>query len=315
MGVLLSSLIVSSVIGILLLYYTFHDTGLHFSRALARNMLAYSAPLIFSYMGEFILTYSDRYFLKAFGSLGEVGVYSLGYKLGFVLWVFSVKPIFNIWEPQRFEIAQKEDARGTNYRVFLLSNILIITLALIISLFSYDLFRIMSAPDFWAAYKVVPIIILAYIVQAWTSFGNFGLYYRGDTKQIALGTMGGAIAVIILSFLLIPTFKSYGAALATLLAFIIRFLLIYPRAQKYYKLSLPWKKCLMLLMAASLLYIVSQQISIDSILLSIAFQSIVVLIFILLLFLLPIFGKREKKAVYEIIINPKTALKVFKGQS
>ena len=313
MGVLLSSLIVSSIIGILLIYYTFHDTGLHFSRTLARSMLVYSAPLIFSYIGEFILTYSDRYFLKAFGGLSEVGVYSLGCKLGFVLWVFSVKPIFNIWEPQRFEIAQREDALQTNYRVFFFSNILIITLALIITLFSYDLFRVMSAPEFWEAYKVVPVIMLVYIVQAWTSFGNFGLYYSGDTKRIALSTMGGAVAAIVFSFLLIPSLKSYGAALATLMAFLVRFLLIYPKAQSYYKLNLPWRKCMLILATASIAYIVSQQMIIDNVILSISVRVLIVLMFILFLFLLPIFDKKEKTAIYDLMIHPKGILNVFKG--
>ncbi len=113
--------------------------------------------------------------------------------------MFPINPILNIWGPQRFEIAKKPDALEMNYRVFFFYNVLIISVALSISCFSHDLFRIMSSPSFWNAYQIVPLIMIAYIVQAWTAFGNFGVMYSGKTHYIALGTTSAAATIIILS--------------------------------------------------------------------------------------------------------------------
>ena len=53
--------------------------------------------------------------------------------------------------------AEKADAPAVVQRVFFVFNLMLISIALLISLFSLDLFRIMSSPEYWGASKVVPL--------------------------------------------------------------------------------------------------------------------------------------------------------------
>jgi len=309
LGVLYSSLIMSAVVGIFLIIYTFKTVGFTFSRKMAGTLLAFGAPFIFSNIGDFILTFSDRYFLKAYTDLSCVGIYSLGYKLGFLLWIFPIVPIMNIWGPQRFDIAEKPDAREINYRFFFFFNAIVISCALGISIFSFDLFRIMSAPEFWDAYKVVPLIMLAYVIQAWTSFGNFGVLYAGKTKYIAYGTVVAAVAVIILSFILIPTYGIYGAGIATIIAFLIRFIIIYYYSQKSFRLFLPWGKTVLMMSLGTAFYIMSFYFKQDKILYSLTLNTLFYIMYFGSILVFPFFEKEEKKIIFNLICHPLATLR------
>lgn len=304
LGVLYSTLIATVVLGLILIFYTFKTVGIAFSYTLAKAMIAYGAPFILSNIGDFILTFSDRYFLKTYTDLSEVGIYSLGYKLGFVLWMFAVTPIFGIWDPQRFEIAKRKDAQEINKQVFFFFNLILIGFGLGISLFCLDLFRFMSASDFWNAYKIVPLIMVAYIIQGWTAFGNFGVMYKGQTRYIAQGTILGVITIIPLSFILIPPLKGYGAAIATIIAFFVRFLVIYTNSQKYFRLDLPWLQTLSILFFAAVFYICSLVFQQDNIIYSLILNSLLFMVFWIVLLVSPVIGRNEKRMIVNLLRHP-----------
>jgi O-antigen/teichoic acid export membrane protein len=310
LGVLYSGLISSIIIGLVLTSYTYKTVGFSFSKSLAKSMIFFGAPFIISNIGDFILTFSDRYFLKAYADLTVVGIYSLGYKLGFVLWIFPVSPILNIWAPQRFEVAKKPDVQETNKKVFFFYNLVIISVALGISLFSHDLFRTMSSPSFWGAYQIVPLIMVAYIVQAWTAFGNFGVIYSGKTRYIAIGTAVASVSIILLSFILIPAFHAFGAAIATILSFIIRFFIIFYFSQREFPLFLPWGKCLIMFFTAVIVYLISLSFKQDNVIESIMVNSAFWGVYIGFLLILPLFNKREKQIIFSLILHPIRTIKL-----
>jgi O-antigen/teichoic acid export membrane protein len=303
-GVLYSALISFSIIGGGLIIYTFKNVGFAFNNKLAKSVIIFGAPFIITNLCEFILTFSDRYFLKSYAGIATVGIYSLGYKLGFVLWAFAVAPFYSMWETQRFAIVKDENIQEINSVVFLSFNILLISCALGISLFSLDLFRIMSAKEFWPAYKIVPIVMLAYIFQGWTIFCNFGILYKGKTGLIALGTFLAAIVVILMSFLLIPTYTIYGAAIATALAFFIRFLFIYIKSQKLYYILLPWRKVNSILLIAVVIMTVSLSLQSETILWSILIKSAFFSLYIGIIFIAPILTINQKKTIYNMLVHP-----------
>src|SRR5690606_13548212 len=84
-GVLYTQVISATIFTTYLLWLTFRETSLGFSGVQARLMLAFGLPLIPSSLGMFVINYGDRYFLKHFTTLAEVGVYSLGFKFGYML--------------------------------------------------------------------------------------------------------------------------------------------------------------------------------------------------------------------------------------
>lgn len=311
LGVIYSAIITSFTVGLGLVVYTYKEVGFRFTRSTARALLVYGAPFLFANLGDFVLTFSDRYFLTVYTDLSTVGVYSLGYKIGFVLWAIAAQPINNTWGPRRFEIAEHDDAGQINKKIFLLYNFVLISVGLWFSLFSLDLFRIMSNSEFHAAYKIVPLVVTAYLIQAWTSFGNFGIHYSGHTKYIAIATVTSAMFIIAASFLLIPRFGGYGAATATILAFGVRFVMIWIKAQSFYRLELPWGRVALMICAAGGAYLLSRLLGHHDIIVSVAINGGCFGVYLALLYALPVFAPREKEMVLRFLRNPVASARSF----
>ncbi len=303
-GILFSTLITQMTLSVFLTFFLLRRVGFGFRKTIAAKLLIYGGPIVFSNLGMFIMTFSDRYFLKAYTDLATVGIYSLGYKLGFVLVTLAVSPVFAVWEPKRFEIVGRGDFQEVNRIVFFFFSFLLTTTALAIALFSRDLFRIMSAPEFLEAYRIVPYILIAYIFNSWSSFTNFGIYYRGKTKCLAFTDLVCTATILLLSFILIPTFKAYGAAWATLLTFLLRLGMIHFFSKAFFVLHLQWKKSLGMLVLACGIYCVSQLFLRQDVLQSILINGCFLISFLALIYCTPILGSEYRPIVQKLLRDP-----------
>ena len=302
-GVVFSALISGGIMTVLLLVYMLSKVKIVFSMAILRRLVSYSLPIMLAGIGAFYLTFGDRYFLRVFSGLGEVGIYSLGYKFGFILVVLAWDPFSKIWDSQKYEILEKDNAVSIYGKMFLIISLLLISAALLISLMVGDLLKVMSDPAFYEAKNIVPIILVAYIVQSWTSFSNFGILVKGNTVQITYGTIAAIVVVTIAYGLLIPAYGAYGAAWGTLAGFLVRLYWINSKAKAGYDMMLPWPKVLQLLAAANVVYLASFLIP-DDFLVSVVLRGVLFLVYIAMLLMLPILSPSEKSILISVIRNP-----------
>lgn len=313
LGVLYSTFISSSVVGAALTIYTFRRTGIHLSRSITSKLLQFGYPFIISGFGAFILTYADRYFLNYYQHLSDVGVYALGYKFGFLLMTFPIQPIFNIWMVQRFELVKKGDHTQIFNRFYLWFMIISTSAVLFICLFSRDVIRIMADPSYWEAFKIIPIIVAAYLFQACTDFFNFGIYHSGKTKHIAYGTILSALIIITLSFLLIPLYGIYGAAWATFICFFIRLVYVYWASQRLFWINYDLKKPILVLFSAAAVFLVQFGAvhwipGMSTIMISLAVNSALLVCFIAILLVSSVIDPQDRRQLFEMILNPRRIL-------
>lgn len=292
-GVLYSAIISSTVMGVLLSGYTLLKTGIRLRMDVCKKLMFFSLPLKLATVGSFYLTFGDRYILNMFRELSEVGIYALGYKFGFIYTLLAWTPFEKMWDSERYLIHERPDAGAVFKRTFLYISFLLILLGLCISIYSKDLLRIMSAREFWDAYKVVPVIILAYIFQAWSKYCSFGLLLHHRTMQLAYAEMIAAGAITAAYFTLIPAFGMHGAAWATVFGFVIRFFWTNMKAKQLYDMELPWSKVIMAGALAIAFYLLSFALP-EQLGLSILLRTLLVCLFIALLYVLPILSRDEK---------------------
>jgi O-antigen/teichoic acid export membrane protein len=302
-GVIYSTLLTSFVIGLYLSIYIFRKTGFRFSISKCKRLIKFGYPLVFWSLGNFVLTFSDRYFLNNFYDLKTVGIYALAYKFGFLLTALAYVPFGQIWEPQRFEIVKQENAPLIFKKVFLYLNIILISMSLIIAIFVKDILTIMADPSYLEAYKIVPIILFAYILWTWTAFCNFGLLLKEKTNLNALSAVIAVVSVVLLNFLLIPKYGAYGAAWATFGAFLIRFTVVFILSQKYYSINYGWDKLFKLISASVIIYLTRFFLNNSSLILS-----LIINIGLLSLYSIVIYKylleKSEKSFIKKLIQRP-----------
>ena len=104
-----------------------------------------------------------------------------------------------------------------------------------VSLFSREILELISQnKDYIVAYKVVPYITFSKLLFGIYMIFTVGVTLTNKTKYISYSNIFAAILNIILNFIFIPKFGIIGAALASLISFILRTIILYFHSQKFY---------------------------------------------------------------------------------
>lgn len=299
-GVIYSTLIAYLINGAILTTYSLSKVGINVSRRAIVEIFSFSLPMKIATAGAFFLTFGDRFILNMYTDLSQVGIYSLGYKFGFIFTIIAWMPFQKMWDAEKYTIYDQPNANEIYQKVFLYMNILLFAVGLGISLFVKDLLKIMSDPQFWLAYEVVPIIILAYICQCWGEYCSFGVLLRKKTMQIAYAQWIAVLVIAIAYFSLIPEFGVYGAAWATVIGFAVRFYWVNKKGKEYYNMYLPWKKVFIIAALAIFCFGLSLFVP-DHIMFSLVLRALIFLMFCILLMLAPILKNEQKAEVISFI--------------
>jgi len=290
-AVFISNLISSVITFILLLPVLKQNFDLSFSRELVSELLRFSIPYIPAGIAANIVQIIDRPILKYLTDDKTVGIYQANYKLG--IFMMLVVSMFEFaWRPFFLNNAKDPDAKSIFSKVLTLFVMLSSFFFLIISVFIGDIVKMdlpfgynLIGKAYWAGLSIVPVILFAYLLNG--MYVNFmaGIYLEKKTKYLPLITGLGAVSNIIANFILIPKFSYMGAAIATLISYLIMMLGIYYVSNKYYKINYEYKKIglifLSLAITTALYYFITGSMNI-SWYVKIAFPVIFVLLMLIL---------------------------------
>ena len=237
-GVFISNAIASTIFGTSLLYLTVREVGITFSARKLLAMLHFGAPLILTWLAAFVLNFSDRFFLQRYASLSQVGIYSVGYKFGYILSLMLVQPFNLTWEPQAYEIAKQENGREIFAQIFTVYSVILFSCAFLISLFIREVFAIMVDPKFFVAYQLVPLIAFAYVCQGMQGFFEAGLLIKKKSQIIGLIGFTCTVLCLLLNLALIYLWTTWGACIATFLSLLAMALVSYWYSQRHFPLRL-----------------------------------------------------------------------------
>lgn len=297
LGIFLSSLLSNTVVGIALGTWLLRRVGRRASRRTVRDLVRYGVPLMGAQLSMFIATFSDRYFLQAVGDEVLVGLYGLAYQFGFLMAVVGFSPIELVWGPKRFDVAKGENRDEVLARGFVLMNVVLLTTAVGIVVYVEDVLRIMADPEFHSASAVVPIILIAYVFQCWSAVQDIGLLVKEKTKYLTLAQAAAAVVAVTGYTLLIPRYFEWGAAVATVIAFATRYGLTYWQAQRIWPVRYRWRPVWIILAWAVTISSTSLLVEVQGVRASLTFSTVLVIVYGLGLWLLPILDPAERAMV------------------
>jgi O-antigen/teichoic acid export membrane protein len=297
-GVLLSPAITFVILAIFLLTWTFSEVGFSFSFGMMKQALKFSIPLIPASLGMFVLHFSGRYFVRHFCSLSDVGIYSLGYKFGFILSAMVIQPFNLIWQTYMYEIAKKPNAQEILGRILTYFAFALIFVGLLISVPIKEIIRIMAAPSFFGASAVVPLIAFAYVMSGINVVFQAGLFIKNETKWIGLITFSSAALNLIANFFLISSLGIIGAALSTFFSFLFMAAGTFYVSYRVFPIEIEYSRIFKLFGMALLVFAVSRYVEFDSIIPSLLLKTILILIFPFILFVVNFLNEGEKKRIH-----------------
>ncbi len=278
-GILWATLIQTFISTALLLAYTFAKTGMGFDRELTRDMMRFGLPLVPGAFAMFALNNGDRYFLNAYATQADVGIYGLGYRLGMLTMSLVLMPFGKIWSATMVDISRQTDGpvRLGRIATYLLAACAFSTLG--VSLFSPFALRLLTTPAYWDAYKVVPVVGAAYIFYSWTVIMDASFYITKKTAYKSIILALSCAVILPLYGVLIPKFGTMGAAWATLFGFAGFAAISAFYGQRVYRIEYEWSRIAGMFALATGLYLVGTSISPQNWTLSIIFRAVVSLAF------------------------------------
>jgi len=252
-------ILAGNIIYLLIIWgYIVKNIEFKFEYKILKEMLNFSYPLILSSIGGVLLTYIDRYSLKALSEFSEIGLYAFGYKIANTIKVFIVKSAQLALSPMKYKMMDDKDnkrfyQKSTTYLIFF------VTFCVVgLSLFSMEAIKFLATKhDYWDAYIIVPLISFSIIFIALRDSIGIGLNIAKKTKILASILVGMAVMNLILNIILIPYFGSYGAAFATLITHFIFFIVHYKFSQKYYFVPYEINKIIKIIILSGLIVGVS----------------------------------------------------------
>ncbi len=256
-GALIANLLSHLPVGVLLFAQALRSVPRRIDGAILREMLRYGAPLVLQNLASFVLVFSDRFFLRHFGTMAELGVYALGYKLAAVVSLVVSVPFNMTWQWQQFELARRDDAKHLYAQIQTFWLLVSVSVGLLVAVLAKDVLRLLVPESYWAAAQVVPIIALCYVLADMRSVLLSGILVERATHRVALISVIVAAANLLLNYGLIARYRVMGAALATLLSYLLSLVLCYYISQRVYFVRYDYVGNALTLGTGSVIYLLS----------------------------------------------------------
>ncbi len=245
-GAIMAQAISYGLVFVFTLLYVIKRYGYKYSHEWVKRILSYGFPLVGTGVAVWVLNSTDRYFIAHYNDLSAVGIYAVGAKLGAIIGIFG-GALQMAWGPYALDIQYEDNAKEIYSKVYQLYFMLNIILVFAISMFSIDILKVFTQPNFYAAKAVVPFLCTSVFLSGAYFIVAIGINITKKLQHTIWITVISAAVNIGLNFLLTPRFGPVGAAFCIMFANFLIFYLTYIISQKYYPVDYKHKKILVLL--------------------------------------------------------------------
>jgi O-antigen/teichoic acid export membrane protein/glycosyltransferase involved in cell wall biosynthesis len=307
-GIFYSTLITATAFSAYLSWRIFRETGIHFDFAKLRPMLSYGLFFVPVGLASFVLNFADRYFLRAFSTLEEVGLYALAYKIAMIVTMLVAVPFNQVWHSYLFEIRNQTNAKDVYAKVATYFLTVLIAVALGLAVLSREIIQVMAAPSYLPAHTVLPLLLVAMVFFCSDNVLQVGLWLTGKSGQLSTIKWVAAIANLGLNAALIPTLGMRGAAIATVVSFAVSALLILARAQRVYWIPFEYRRILHVSVLALVTYFVASWLPDAPLWLALVTRSLAWLLFPALLWMTGFVSAEERLKLRSLTGSLRTRL-------
>jgi O-antigen/teichoic acid export membrane protein len=276
--------------------------SLSISWAKIKRILAFGVPLVPGSIAALVLSLSDRYFLKHFATMNDVGLYAVGFRVAGVLNIAIVEPFRIAWPPYMFSAVEREDAKEIYRKVFVYFTFIAVWAGLFLSVFAREGLMLLATPAYYSAYRVVPLLVLSGVLLGMCAVLVAGIQISNNTKYASYSFLIAAAVSLGMNFLLVPKLGMIGAALASAVAYATLSVFYYTFSQRFYSIRYEFRRIVTILAVAFVLYGLCFVVTVGrSVAVSVVLKVVFLLLYPALLYLLGFFAKEEIRKIREIL--------------
>jgi O-antigen/teichoic acid export membrane protein len=234
LGGKLIAAVICLIVAVLLARYALRS---RFHWGYVRETVAMGLPLVPHLLMALGLVTADRFILAHYRNFREVGIYAIAYTLGMIMSLITMS-LNQAWAPVYYDMARKGEQGG--HVLGQMCSGLVIVLAAIAcfgALIAQDFVSHFLDHRYDSAGRVVPWIIGAYFAHSLFSMFSLAAMQERKTSLIMGASFAALVVNTVLNFALIPPWGMYGAAYATLFAYVVEALVMYLFAQRIFRIE------------------------------------------------------------------------------
>ncbi len=260
-AILISNLLAAALTLVLLIPTIIKNFRLRINYLLLKKLLKFGLPYLPAGLALMFVQVIDVPILEKLTNVETVGVYKANYKLGIFMMLF-VGMFQYAWQPFFLNNSKVENIKEVFAKVLTYFCVVSGILLVLVSLFIEDIIKIsfwgyhLIGQRYWDGIPIIPIVLLAYVFNGMYVVFSAGIYIEEKSIYAPIVTGLGATINILANFLLIPILNINGAAIATLLSYIVMALGYYIVTQKYYKINYEYLKVVKIFLGISIIAII-----------------------------------------------------------
>lgn len=214
-------------------YISFKKT----EKLLLKEMIAYAAPLIPNSLSWWINQTSNRYIIKYFCSVAEVGLFSVAARMPSIL--VAVQRIFvQAWQISAITEYDKENNIPFFSQIYSYYNTFMVLSSSVLILATKYISIILFAKSFYEAWIFTPFLLVSVVFGSMVGFYSSFYLAHKKTKVLFTSTLMGAIVTIGVNLILVPRIGPMGSAIANALAYFSVWLFLFIDSRKFLKLKI-----------------------------------------------------------------------------
>lgn len=209
-----------------------------------RDALDYGFPLTVSSAGGAVLGNGDRFVVGHFLGAESVALYAVPYNLcAYVsgLLVAAYEFAFVPMIMQRWEAGRQEDARFLASSVIKLYALVAVPMIVALSVEGEAVLAVLASPKYRSAAAILGFVAVGEMLKGVITPLTIGLQFAKRTGTLALMSWLGAVFNIVLNFILVPRVGLMGAAVATLLSYLVVVVGGALLSEQHFSIRLPWR--------------------------------------------------------------------------
>lgn len=238
-GYLIGFVIATFVMALYALLSLHNKHKLHFltNNNYVRIISRYGSSYLIGALGIWTINFSDRMFINNLEGLESTGIYSVGYSFGSLVLMLNVA-FSRGWLP--FFYNNIENNKNKIVKITYSYILLLMLGALGISYLGPFVLKFMVDPKFWGGTLFISWIAFGYAINGACKMFEGYLHYVKKPAIISKIYLIAAGLNLMLNYYFIKAYGPIGAAIATLITFIVILLLLIIYSNKFVKM--PWFK-------------------------------------------------------------------------
>jgi O-antigen/teichoic acid export membrane protein len=211
------------------------------SKDILKKVVLYGIPFLPTFMLTWIFQSIDRITLRAMSSFGEVGLYSVAFKVASVMNLIQVG-FTTFWVPVVFESYQKNPENRSLYKKSneIISSAMFLFGSLVV--LGKDIVFLIVSRAYRPAVEIVPFLVLGPIMYVISETTVMGINFTKKTYWHFVISLFTSITNVVGNLLLVPLYGGKGAAISTGLSYVLFFALRTHISQKLYPVDYDLKR-------------------------------------------------------------------------